>query len=145
MAGITKSSSRLLVYGIFISRVIDHLDIDTSDVEKMVEDHRTTVDLDLSDEDDHNGVSYELLWFVIIKNGEIEIASLHHHIGKMEMQCASLYCFDEDKEKTKRRQRKVKKKIRIRQSKFEDMCNSTNNKVKTQHHSSRLRLRVFYF
>ncbi|KAF1858967.1 hypothetical protein Lal_00000789 [Lupinus albus] len=79
MAGIAMSSSRLLAYGIFISCVIDHLDIDKSDVEKLVmiprkhlvgeflihkmsiykhnnewmyqEDHRTTVDLDLSDED----------------------------------------------------------------------------------------------
>ncbi|KAF1877098.1 hypothetical protein Lal_00033656, partial [Lupinus albus] len=67
------------VLGIFISRVIDHLDIDTSDVEKLAmsprehlvgeflihkmsiykhdddwmyqEDHRTNIDLDLSDED----------------------------------------------------------------------------------------------
>ncbi|KAF1883436.1 hypothetical protein Lal_00042194 [Lupinus albus] len=36
MDGITKSSSILLAYGIFISRVIDHLDIDTSDVGKLV-------------------------------------------------------------------------------------------------------------
>ncbi|KAF1881687.1 hypothetical protein Lal_00032156 [Lupinus albus] len=78
MAGIAMSSSRLLAYGIFIFRVIDHLDNDRSDVEKLVmiprehlvveflihkmsiykhnnewmyqEDHRTTVDLDLSDE-----------------------------------------------------------------------------------------------
>ncbi|KAF1888127.1 hypothetical protein Lal_00039167 [Lupinus albus] len=46
MSGIATSSSRLLAYGTFISRVIDHMEIDTSD-----EDHRTTVDLDLSDEE----------------------------------------------------------------------------------------------
>ncbi|KAF1878020.1 hypothetical protein Lal_00041769 [Lupinus albus] len=79
MVGIVKSSSRLLDYEIFISHVIDHLDIDTCDVEKLAvnsrehlvgdnmihkmniykhdgqwmyqEDHNTTVDLDLSDED----------------------------------------------------------------------------------------------
>ncbi|KAF1891498.1 hypothetical protein Lal_00012386, partial [Lupinus albus] len=81
MLGILKSSSRLLAYGIFISHVIDHLAIDTSDVEKIVvnsrehlvgdnmihkisiykyddewmylEDHNTTVDLNLSDEDEN--------------------------------------------------------------------------------------------
>ncbi|KAF1879766.1 hypothetical protein Lal_00039710, partial [Lupinus albus] len=35
MVGIEKSSSRLLADGIFISLVIDHLDIDTSDMEKL--------------------------------------------------------------------------------------------------------------
>ncbi|KAF1877169.1 hypothetical protein Lal_00015831 [Lupinus albus] len=38
--GIAKSSSRLLAYGIFISRVIDHLDIDTSYVEKLAVNSR---------------------------------------------------------------------------------------------------------
>ncbi|KAF1860211.1 hypothetical protein Lal_00033407 [Lupinus albus] len=79
MTGILMSSFRLLAYGIFISRVINHLDIDTSDMEKFVvnprkylvgdnlihkmniyklgdewtyqKDHNTIVDLDLSDED----------------------------------------------------------------------------------------------
>ncbi|KAF1870736.1 hypothetical protein Lal_00026500 [Lupinus albus] len=35
MFGVASSSSRLLAYGIFISRVIDHLGIDMSDVEMM--------------------------------------------------------------------------------------------------------------
>ncbi|KAF1884368.1 hypothetical protein Lal_00033544 [Lupinus albus] len=79
MSGIATSSSRLLAYGIFISRIIDHMEIDTSDVEIKLtnthdhqlgeylihkmgiykitsiwmyqEDYRTTVDLDLSDEE----------------------------------------------------------------------------------------------
>ncbi|KAF1896067.1 hypothetical protein Lal_00042329 [Lupinus albus] len=33
MFGIASSSSRLLAYGIFVSRIIDHMEIDTSDVE----------------------------------------------------------------------------------------------------------------
>ncbi|KAF1877015.1 hypothetical protein Lal_00033568 [Lupinus albus] len=81
MAGIAKSSSRLHAFGIIISRVIDHLGIDTSDMEKIVvnsrkhlvgdnlihkmciykygdewmyeDDHNTTVDLDLFDEDEN--------------------------------------------------------------------------------------------
>ncbi|KAF1879753.1 hypothetical protein Lal_00039697, partial [Lupinus albus] len=40
MAGIAKSSSRLLAYGIFISRVIDHLGIDTYDVDKIIVNSR---------------------------------------------------------------------------------------------------------
>ncbi|KAF1860141.1 hypothetical protein Lal_00033738 [Lupinus albus] len=36
MGGIASSSSRLIVYGIFISRVINHLEIDTSDLEVIV-------------------------------------------------------------------------------------------------------------
>ncbi|KAF1886019.1 hypothetical protein Lal_00021299 [Lupinus albus] len=79
MSGIATSSSRLLAYEIFISRVIDHMEIDTLDVEIKLtnthdhqlgeylihkmgiykitstwmyqEDYRTTVDLDLSDEE----------------------------------------------------------------------------------------------
>ncbi|KAF1889015.1 hypothetical protein Lal_00042984 [Lupinus albus] len=79
MSGIATSSSRLLSYGLFISRVFDHMEIDTSDVEikltnthdhqlgeylihkmgmykmtstwKYQEDYRTTVDLDLSEEE----------------------------------------------------------------------------------------------
>ncbi|KAF1864566.1 hypothetical protein Lal_00043207 [Lupinus albus] len=79
MFGITSSSSRLLAYGIFISRIIDHIEIDTSDVEFQLtntrdhlvgehlihkmgiywitgqrmyqEAYRTTEDLDLSDEE----------------------------------------------------------------------------------------------
>ncbi|KAF1881653.1 hypothetical protein Lal_00039871 [Lupinus albus] len=79
MSGIATSSSRLLAYRIFISRIIDHMEIDTSDVEIKLtnthdhqlgeylihkmgiykitstwmyqEDYRTTVDLDLSDEE----------------------------------------------------------------------------------------------
>ncbi|KAF1878135.1 hypothetical protein Lal_00049303 [Lupinus albus] len=79
MSGIATSSSRLLAYGIFISRVIDHMEIDTSYVEIKLtnthdhqlgeylihkmgiykitstwmyqEDYRTTVDLDMSDEE----------------------------------------------------------------------------------------------
>ncbi|KAF1878122.1 hypothetical protein Lal_00015108 [Lupinus albus] len=73
MSGIATSSSRLLAYGIFISRIIDHMEIDTSDVEiKLTNTHdhqlgeylihkmgiykinstwMTTVDLDLSDEE----------------------------------------------------------------------------------------------
>ncbi|KAF1874113.1 hypothetical protein Lal_00041557 [Lupinus albus] len=79
MSGIATSSSRLLAYEIFISRIIDHMEIDTSDVEIKLtnthdhqlgeylihkmdiynisgtwmyqEDYRTTVDLDLSDEE----------------------------------------------------------------------------------------------
>ncbi|KAF1880030.1 hypothetical protein Lal_00022157, partial [Lupinus albus] len=40
MSGIATSSSRLLAYGIFISRVIDHMEIDTSDVEiKLANTH----------------------------------------------------------------------------------------------------------
>ncbi|KAF1864640.1 hypothetical protein Lal_00039274 [Lupinus albus] len=79
MSGIASSSSSFLVYEIFISCVINHLQIDTSDLEVMVtnscehlvgdniihkldiykygalwmyqEDHNTTVDLELTDED----------------------------------------------------------------------------------------------
>ncbi|KAF1884539.1 hypothetical protein Lal_00028417 [Lupinus albus] len=79
ISGIATSSSRLLVYAIFISRIIDHMEIDTSDVEIKLtnthdhqqgeylihnmgiykitgtwmyqEDYRTIVDLDLSDEE----------------------------------------------------------------------------------------------
>ncbi|KAF1862861.1 hypothetical protein Lal_00039990 [Lupinus albus] len=79
MSGIATSSSRLLSYGIFISRVIDHMEIDTSDIEiKLTNTHdrhlgeylihkigiykitstwmyqehyRMTVDLDLLDEE----------------------------------------------------------------------------------------------
>ncbi|KAF1888554.1 hypothetical protein Lal_00011327 [Lupinus albus] len=79
MFGIATSSSRLLAYGIFISRIIDQMEIDTSDVEIKLtnthdhqlgeylihkmgiykitsiwmyqEDYRTTVDLDISDEE----------------------------------------------------------------------------------------------
>ncbi|KAF1874338.1 hypothetical protein Lal_00013781 [Lupinus albus] len=79
MSGIATSSSRLLAYGIFISRIIDHMEIDTSDVKIKLtnthdhqmgeylihkmgiykitgtwmyqEDYRTTVDLDLSGEE----------------------------------------------------------------------------------------------
>ncbi|KAF1866174.1 hypothetical protein Lal_00031478 [Lupinus albus] len=79
MSGIATSSSRLLAYGIFISRKIDHMEIDTSNVEIKLtnthghqlgeylihkmgiykitntwmyqEDYRTIVDLDLSDEE----------------------------------------------------------------------------------------------
>ncbi|KAF1863188.1 hypothetical protein Lal_00042491 [Lupinus albus] len=79
MSGIATLSTRLLTYEIFISRVIDHMDIDTSDVEIKLtnthdhqvgeylihkmgtykitstwmyqEDYRTTVDLDLLDEE----------------------------------------------------------------------------------------------
>ncbi|KAF1860157.1 hypothetical protein Lal_00033755 [Lupinus albus] len=79
MSGIATSSSKLLANGIFISRVIDHMEIDNSDVEIKLtnthdhqlgeylihkmgiykitstwmyqEDYRTTVDLDLSDEE----------------------------------------------------------------------------------------------
>ncbi|KAF1868023.1 hypothetical protein Lal_00015273 [Lupinus albus] len=79
MSGIETSSSRLHAYGIFISRIIDHMEIDTSDVEIKLtnthdhqlreylihkmgiykttgiwmyqEDYRTIVDLDLSDEE----------------------------------------------------------------------------------------------
>ncbi|KAF1892809.1 hypothetical protein Lal_00035453 [Lupinus albus] len=79
ISGIATSSSRLLAYEISISRIIDHMEIDTSDVEikltnthdhqlgeylihkmgiyKIIgtwmyhEDYRTTVDLDLSDEE----------------------------------------------------------------------------------------------
>ncbi|KAF1864921.1 hypothetical protein Lal_00031887 [Lupinus albus] len=81
MFGITSSASRLLAYGIFISRVIDHLEIDTSEMDftstntrehlvgehlihKMSiywyngqymcqEDYRTTMDIDLSDEENN--------------------------------------------------------------------------------------------
>ncbi|KAF1899665.1 hypothetical protein Lal_00019795 [Lupinus albus] len=80
MSDIASSSSRLLCYGIFISRVIDHLGIDTSDVETIVvnpiehlvgdnwiykmgiykycakwmyqEDHNTIVDLDFASEEE---------------------------------------------------------------------------------------------
>ncbi|KAF1896072.1 hypothetical protein Lal_00042334 [Lupinus albus] len=79
MSRIATSSSRLLAYGIFISRIIDHTEIDTSNVEIKLtnthdhqlgeylihkmgiynitgtwmyqEDYRTTVDLDLSDQE----------------------------------------------------------------------------------------------
>ncbi|KAF1864842.1 hypothetical protein Lal_00031805 [Lupinus albus] len=79
MSGIATSSSRLLAYGIFISRIIDHMKINTSNVEIKLtnthdhqlgeylihkmgiykitgtrmyqEDYLTTVDLDLSDEE----------------------------------------------------------------------------------------------
>ncbi|KAF1898751.1 hypothetical protein Lal_00000653, partial [Lupinus albus] len=79
MSGIATSSSKLLAYGIFISRIIDHMEIDTSDVEIKLtnthdhqlgeylihkmgiykitgtwmyqEDYRNTVYLDLSDEE----------------------------------------------------------------------------------------------
>ncbi|KAF1894508.1 hypothetical protein Lal_00043363 [Lupinus albus] len=79
MSDIATSSSRLLAYEIFISRIIDHMEIDTSDVEIKLtnthdhqmgeylihkmgiykitgtwmyqEDYRTTVDLDLLDEE----------------------------------------------------------------------------------------------
>ncbi|KAF1885844.1 hypothetical protein Lal_00042718 [Lupinus albus] len=53
MFGIASSSSQLLSYGIFISRIIDHMDIDTSDVEfQLTNTHEwTTVNLDLSDEE----------------------------------------------------------------------------------------------
>ncbi|KAF1896161.1 hypothetical protein Lal_00027234 [Lupinus albus] len=81
MSDIASSSSRLLAYGIFISMFINYLEIDTSDVEvketnthdhllgeylihKMgiywlartwmyQEDYRTTVDLDILDEETH--------------------------------------------------------------------------------------------
>ncbi|KAF1862501.1 hypothetical protein Lal_00024458 [Lupinus albus] len=40
MSGIASFSSKLLAYGIFISRVIDHMEIDTSDVEvKLTNSH----------------------------------------------------------------------------------------------------------
>ncbi|KAF1881666.1 hypothetical protein Lal_00039799 [Lupinus albus] len=79
MSGIETSSSKLLAYGIFISRIIDHMEIDTSDVEIKLtnthdhqlgeylihkmgiykitvmwmyqEEYSTTIDLDLSDEE----------------------------------------------------------------------------------------------
>ncbi|KAF1878113.1 hypothetical protein Lal_00015099, partial [Lupinus albus] len=73
MSRIATSSSRLLAYRIFISRIIDHMEIDTSDVEikltntndhqlgeylihkmdiyKITDTWMTTVDLDLSDEE----------------------------------------------------------------------------------------------
>ncbi|KAF1892706.1 hypothetical protein Lal_00042595 [Lupinus albus] len=79
MSEIASSSSTLLAYGIFISRIIDHMEINTSDVEIKLanmhdhqldkylihkmgiykitgtwmyqENFRTTVDLDLSDEE----------------------------------------------------------------------------------------------
>ncbi|KAF1889410.1 hypothetical protein Lal_00024735 [Lupinus albus] len=64
MPGIATQSSRLLAYGIFISRIIDHMEIDTSEIELtnthdhqmgeyliIWEDYRTTVSLDLSDEE----------------------------------------------------------------------------------------------
>ncbi|KAF1858796.1 hypothetical protein Lal_00013719 [Lupinus albus] len=79
MSGITTSSSRLFAYETFISMVIDHMEIDTSDVEIKLtnthdhqlgeclihkmgiykitgtwmyqKDNRTTIDLDLSDEE----------------------------------------------------------------------------------------------
>ncbi|KAF1877056.1 hypothetical protein Lal_00033609, partial [Lupinus albus] len=82
MFGIATSSSRLLAYGIFISRIIDHVEIDTCEIdfhltntcdhllgEHMIhkigiywlsgewmyqEDYRTTVDLYLFDEDNPN-------------------------------------------------------------------------------------------
>ncbi|KAF1885995.1 hypothetical protein Lal_00032305 [Lupinus albus] len=83
MSGIASSSSRLLAYGIFISRIIDYMEIETSDVDCQLtnthdhlvgeylihkidiywmsgewmyqKDYRTTVDLELSDEETPTG------------------------------------------------------------------------------------------
>ncbi|KAF1893037.1 hypothetical protein Lal_00024158 [Lupinus albus] len=85
MSGIGPSSSRLFAYGIFISRIINYMEIETSDVyyqltnthdhlvgEYLIhktgiywlsgewmyqEDYRTYVDLELSDEETHAGQS----------------------------------------------------------------------------------------
>ncbi|KAF1858889.1 hypothetical protein Lal_00043024 [Lupinus albus] len=79
ISGIASSSSRLLAYGIFISRIIDHMENETSNIDVNLtnthdhlvgeylihkmgiywlagewmyqEEYRTTVDLDLSDEE----------------------------------------------------------------------------------------------
>ncbi|KAF1893041.1 hypothetical protein Lal_00024163, partial [Lupinus albus] len=62
MSGIASSSSRLLAYGILISRIIEYMEIETSDVDYQLtnthdhlEDYRTTIDLELSDEETHTG------------------------------------------------------------------------------------------
>ncbi|KAF1894507.1 hypothetical protein Lal_00043365 [Lupinus albus] len=62
MFGIASLSSRLLAYGIFVTRIIDHMTIETSDVDHQLantndhlEDYRTTIDMDLSDEETPDG------------------------------------------------------------------------------------------
>ncbi|KAF1860010.1 hypothetical protein Lal_00027860 [Lupinus albus] len=83
MSVISSSSSRLLSYGIFMSRIIDYMEIETSDVDYQLtnthdhlvgeslihkmdiywlygewmyqEDYKTTIDLELSDEETPTG------------------------------------------------------------------------------------------